>query len=208
MGMRRKVTSVMAGLLIVFGAAAAEAGPMIDGSFSIFSYYKPVDGETGAATGVGAATGIDFLGWFGLTDPAGSGDFMVTGASGDFIPLAGSFGSIKDFTFSGPSSAAYPSLPIAGFESLLLGGLTFDLQDVHVEDQNNSVVHLVGTGVFNWTSAGFNATPGEFNFYGTANGVSLAFNSAAPVPEPASVFLLGSGVVAGIGSLRRRRRAA
>ena len=134
LGIRRTLAGLAAGLMISLSAATADAGPLIDGSFSIFSFFNPVNGATGAATGTGSATGINFLNLNG-TDSTGTGQFLVTTADGDFSSLFFSTGTIKDFSFAGAGSAAYPTLPIAGFESLLAGGLTFDLQHIMIEDQ-------------------------------------------------------------------------
>ena len=173
-----------------------------------------MDGTTGAATSTGSASGINFLNQNG-TDTAGTGQFLVTTADGDFSSLFFSTGIIKDFSFIGAGSAAYPILPIAGFESLMAGGLTFDLQHIMIEDQNSSVVHLTGTGIFNWSSAGFDPTEGTFDFYGASGGstgASLSFNvgtgvSPSPVPEPGSLMLLASGGFTAWAHVWRRRRS-
>ena len=49
----------------------------------------------------------------------------MTTADGDFSSLFFSAGTIKDFSFVGAGSAAYPALPIAGFESLAGRGPDF-----------------------------------------------------------------------------------
>jgi hypothetical protein len=58
--------------------------------------------------------------------------------------------------------------------------------------------------------AGFDATTGTFNFSTNGSGGTFSFsasNGATPVTEPASLVILGSGMLFGAGSLRRRWHA-
>ena len=211
--------AALVGVALTLGAASADAGP-IRGSFSLTGDFLPVYGETGAtvvdANGVPTfegATGINFLNLDG-TDPGSTGEFFVLntytqpGQPNNFAGLRWTTGTIRDLTFAGPGSADYPTVPILGFEALALGDLTFDLESIYVKYQDANTLTLSGGGFFNWT--GYDRTPGGFEFTGTQSGGSIAFvaSEAAPVPEPGSLMLMGSGALMGLGRLRRRLRSA
>jgi len=211
--------AILTGMVVTLAAASANAGP-IRGSFSITGDFLPVYGvsgttvldENGVPTFQGA-TGINFLDVDG-TDRGNTGEFFVVntfakpGEPNNFAGLRFTTGTIRDFTFIGPGSASSPTVPIVGFEALAVGDLTFDLEQIYVKYQDASTLTLAGGGFFNWT--GYDWTPGSFEFTGTQSGGSIAFvaSDAAPVPEPGSLMLMGSGALMGVGRLRRRIRSA
>ena len=201
-------TAVAGVLAFGLSAASASAGPLLDGPFTIVSLFRPADGQTGEATSLDDATGIDFLNVFG---PQGStGQFVIGLGTGDFASVPGNRRAIRDFSFGGPGGAL-PTAPLSGFESLRLAGLTFDLNDIRVLNHRAYMIHMTGNGVFNRASAGYDPTAGMFDLHGSANGLNLAFNldegtSPNPVPEPGSMALLASGIAAGCARYRRRQR--
>jgi hypothetical protein len=212
MRIRKTLVGLTAAMLVSLSTVAANAGP-IEGSFLFGGLFRPVLGTT-PVTSFANATGIDFLNFDGSSG-TGTGQFSVIGGFGDFASLTNTTGVIRDFSFAGAGSAQYPTVPIVGFESLVAGNLRFDLLNITVREQTASSIWLTGSGIFNWSSAGFDATAGEFELMGGSLGTRISFygglqgsdpGAPLPTPEPASLMLFGSGIVAAIGAAVRRRQ--
>lgn len=165
--------------------------------------FNPVNGATGAITTLSTATGVGFI-----AGPTGDG--VVTSASGDLVAAAGGTADFMDFSFAGPGSASFPTVP-TNLWTTSLGTFALSMSSVSIIAQTSQVLALEGTGILTSTIAGLDPTAGVWALTLNQSGQSFSFSSSATVPEPISAIswlVLFSGAAAFVVVRRRSLRTA
>lgn len=184
--MNTMTRSLLAGLLVLGGAGAAQA--------------VAINGSIGFA-GVPVTDTGDLLNATAFTSFA---NVTVESEDGDYAGTVGTSVTFNPFTFD-PGLA--PS-PVAPQWTFTIGPVTysFDLEDVAVIAQTSSTLALEGSGIAKIT--GFDDTPGDWTLSANRSGLSFSFSSTASTVVPdggSAVALLGLGL--GLVGIARKRMA-
>jgi hypothetical protein len=123
---------------------------------------------------------------------------LVTFSDGDLAAIPfGANATFTNFTFDPFVGSVVPLWSV--------GPWSFDLEDVHVGEQNAIFLGLSGSGTLHGP-AGFDDTPYIWSFSADKTGaIAFSATNTPVVPEPVTLSLLGVGLA---GAAMARRRAA
>jgi hypothetical protein len=133
----------------------------------------------------------------------------VTGSGGFFQNVLGTFtvnvASVGTATFTDPMEVFdNQGAAAAGFGDLTLAGSVLDTFDGAFATYDlTTAIGPITNAPFIRTDLSFPTTLGGFNIQSAGNSTFTASTGTA-TPEPGSLALLGSGVLVGIGALRRK----
>lgn len=178
-----RLTKLAAAIGFAVASSASFSAPIIgDIAWSQIpgTVVSPVGGSLATATG------------FSFTTNGSGFNMAVIGSSLAGVNV-GDYGRQYDFTIAGGAS---PMWTIGAYTMSISSPLTVLLQSANA-------VALTAYGTV--SAAGYDDTVGKWDFSVNQTGAFLSWSSSAAVPVPASLALIGIGLIAGGLTIRRKQ---
>ncbi len=106
------------------------------------------------------------------------------------------------------ASATTLNTPFVGTGAPLITSVTANGSLLSDLGLTGYIPSVLGGGDQGTSGGSYNSQTGVGTYQTTSNSLTILLNAPAPTPEPASMFLMGSGLLAGVVLVRRRKASS